>query len=104
MDQSSLPKKKLLEKYTDIMPRGAGALFFMQIFSTVAFSVLYSTLVLYATEGLHLTDAVATGIITSFIAFNFALHLLGGYAGGRLLSYRALFVIGMVIQIIGCYR
>lgn len=84
------------------MPIGTGALFFIQMFSTLSFSVLYSTLVLYATNGLKLSDTVATGITASFIAFNYTLHLLGGYLGGRYLSYRTLFCIGMVVQIIGC--
>ncbi len=84
------------------MPKGAGALFSIQMFSTLSFSVLYSTLVLYATNGLKLSDAVSTGITASFIAFNYALHLLGGYIGGRYLSYRVLFCIGMISQIVGC--
>lgn len=95
-------KRTLLQKYSDIMPKGAGALFFIQMFSTLAFSVLYSTLVLYTTNGLKLSDTIATSITASFVAFNYALHLLGGYIGGRLLSYRALFCIGMLLQMIGC--
>lgn len=95
-------KKSLAQKYADIMPQGAGALFFIQMFSTLAFSVLYSTLVLYITNWLKLSSGVATGITASFIAFNYALHLLGGYIGGRFLSYRSLFSIGMVLQMIGC--
>jgi len=95
-------RRSFYQRYTDIMPRGAGALFFIQMFSTLAYSVLYSTLVLYITNGLHINDRSATGITTSFIAFNYALHLLGGYVGGRFLSYRALFCIGMAIQITGC--
>jgi len=94
--------KSLYQKYADIMPVGAGALFFIQIFATMAFSVLYSTLVLYTTNKLHLSDTVATGITASFVAFNFALHLLGGYIGGRFLSYRSLFSFGMGLQVIGC--
>jgi len=35
-------------------PEGTAALFFIQIFSTLGFAVLYSTLVLYATKHLHL--------------------------------------------------
>lgn len=85
------------------MPKGAGALFFIQMFSTLAFSVLYSTLVLYTTSGLKLSDTVATSITASFVAFNYALHLLGGYVGGRFLSYRSLFCIGMLLQMVGCY-
>ena len=37
-----------------------------------------------------------------FGAFNYGLHLFGGYLGGRFLSNRNLFVGGMVLQVIGC--
>lgn len=95
-------KKTLLQKYQDVMPTGAGALFFIQIFSTLGFSVLYSTLILYATKGLGMSDTLATSITGSFIALNYFLHLLGGYVGGRFLSYRSLFGLGMLSQIMGC--
>ncbi len=39
----------------------------------------------------------------SFVAFNYFLHLLGGYLGGRFLSYRSLFTISTLLQIIGCF-
>lgn len=78
------------------------ALFCIQIFSTLSFSVLYSTLVLYMTGPLHLTAQYANSVMGVFVAFNFALHLLGGYWGGRFLSYRALFCVGMLAQVIGC--
>lgn len=91
-----------LEKYRDVMPHGAGALFLIQIFATLGFSVLYSTLILYATRGLHMSDLLATSITGSFVALNYFLHLLGGYVGGRFLSYRSLFIIGMFLQVIGC--
>lgn len=90
------------QKYSDIMPKGAGALFFIQMFSMLAFSVLYSTLVLYTTSWLKMSDTVATGITASFVAFSYALHLFGGYIGGRYLSYRSLFSIGMLLQMLGC--
>ncbi|EKD54456.1 MAG: hypothetical protein ACD_60C00079G0009 [uncultured bacterium] len=104
MNQTVAVKKTLSQKYSDIMPKGAGALFFIQMFATLAFSVLYSTLVLYLTKtkNLHINDTTANGITASFVAFNFALHLLGGYVGGRFLSYRSLFSIGMCLQVIGC--
>lgn len=84
------------------MPEGIMALFFIQIVSTLSFSVLYSTLVLYMKEKLGIQASVANSIMGVFIAFNFALHLLGGFWGGRLLSNRALFCIGMLAQITGC--
>lgn len=93
---------QLPDSLADLVPRGAGALFFIQIFSTLSFSVLYSTLVLYITKQLHLSDTVATSITATFVAFNFALHLLGGYTGGRFLSYRLLFLLGMALQVLGC--
>ena len=84
------------------LPEGVVALFLIQIFSTFSFSVLYSTLVLYMTGALALTASMANSTMGVFVAFNFALHLLGGYLGGRFFSYRALFCIGMIAQIIGC--
>lgn len=94
-------KKTFLQKYQDVMPTGAGALFLIQIFATLGFSVLYSTLILYATKGLHMNDTWATSLTGSFIALNYFLHLLGGYIGGRYLSYRSLFAVGMLLQVIG---
>lgn len=95
-------RKTFLQKYHDVMPTGAGALCLIQIFSTLSYSVLYSTLILYATKGLHMSDVLATSITGSFIALNYFLHLLGGSIGGRYLSYRSLFCVGMVAQVIGC--
>ncbi len=84
------------------IPEGTAALFFIQIFSTLGFAVLYSTLVLYATRHLHFSAKEATAIMGVFGAFNYGLHLFGGYLGGRFLSNRNLFVGGMVLQVLGC--
>src|SRR4051812_15010771 len=83
-------------------PEGAVVLFFIQIFSTLGFAVLYSTLVLYATKHLHLPVKAASTLMGVFGAFNYGLHLFGGYLGGRFLSNRNLFVGGMGLQVIGC--
>ena len=83
-------------------PKGVTALFFIQLFSTLGFAVLYSTLVLYATKHLHFSTELATQTMGVFGAFNYGLHLFGGYLGGRFLSNRNLFVGGMVLQVIGC--
>ena len=84
------------------IPDGAGVLFFIQVFATLGFAVLYSTLVLYATQHLHFPAKEATTIMGVFGAFNYGLHLFGGYLGGRFLSNRNLFVGGMILQVIGC--
>ncbi len=84
------------------IPEGIAALFFIQIFATLGFAVLYSTLVLYATRHLRFTAKDAAAIMGVFGAFNYGLHLFGGYLGGRFLSNRNLFVGGMVLQVLGC--
>lgn len=81
---------------------GAGTLFFIQTFATLAFAVLYSTLVLYATKRLGFSESNANAMMGVFGAFNYGLHMFGGYLGGRFLSNRNLFVLGMVLQVIGC--
>lgn len=88
-----------IKKY---IPKGLGPLLLIQIFSTFGFSILYSTLILYITDKLQVGDATATGIIASFFAINYVLHLLGGYLGNKLFSNRVLLLIGMVFLVIGC--
>jgi POT family proton-dependent oligopeptide transporter len=95
------PLSSLRSKLTAV-PEGAAALFFIQIFATLGFAVLYSTLVLYATRHLHFSAKEASAIMGVFGAFNYGLHLFGGYLGGRFLSNRNLFVGGMVLQVLGC--
>ncbi|WP_298624025.1 peptide MFS transporter [uncultured Legionella sp.] len=84
------------------IPEGTMALFSIQVVSTLSFSVLYSTLVLYMKGKLGLQVSTANSIMGVFIAFNYGLHLLGGFWGGRLLSNRTLFCIGMLAQVLGC--
>jgi len=84
------------------IPEGSGVLFFIQIFATLGFAVLYSTLVLYLTNHFHFTAKKSTAIFGVFGAFNYGLHLFGGYLGGRFLSNRNLFVGGMALQVVGC--
>lgn len=84
------------------VPEGSAALFFIQMFSTLGFAVLYSTLVLYTTRHLGFPVKEATAIMGVFGAFNYGLHLFGGYLGGRFLSNRNLFVGGVLLQVLGC--
>ncbi|MEJ6004714.1 oligopeptide:H+ symporter [Paucibacter sp. AS339] len=84
------------------VPQGAGVLFFIQIFATLAYAVLYSSLVLYVTKHLGFASEKASMMMGVFGAFNYGLHLFGGYLGGRFLSNRNLFVGGMVLQVLGC--
>jgi POT family proton-dependent oligopeptide transporter len=83
------------------VPQGTAALFFIQVFATLGFAVLYSTLVLYTTRHLGFSAKEATATMGVFGAFNYGLHLFGGYLGGRFLSNRNLFVGGMALQVLG---
>ena len=91
-----------LKRPSAAAPEGTAVLFFIQIFATLGFAVLYSTLVLYATLHLQLGTKEATTLMGVFGAFNYGLHLFGGYLGGRFLSNRNLFVGGMALQVAGC--
>lgn len=57
---------------------------------------------LYATKRLGFNESSANAMMGVFGAFNYGLHMFGGYLGGRFLSNRNLFVLGMVLQVIGC--
>jgi proton-dependent oligopeptide transporter, POT family len=83
-------------------PEGTVVLFLIQIFATLGFAVFYSTLVLYATKHLNFSASKAAVIMGVFGAFNYGLHLFGGYLGGRFLSNRNLFVGGMISNVLGC--
>jgi POT family proton-dependent oligopeptide transporter len=93
---------KFIKRRFSAAPEGTAVLFFIQIFCTLGFAVLYSTLVLYATKHLRLGVKEATALMGVFGAFNYGLHLFGGYLGGRFLSNRNLFVGGMALQVVGC--
>lgn len=82
--------------------KAGNVLLITQVFSTISFAVLYSTLVLFMTQALGFNVAKASAIMGVFVAFNYGLHILGGYIGGRLISYRVLFLVGMVLQVIAC--
>ena len=63
------------------MPKGIMSLYFIQMFSTFSFAVLYSSLSLYITKQLGLSSVYSNSIVGLFLAFNFILHLFGGVLG-----------------------
>lgn len=82
--------------------KASNVLLATQLFSTISFAVLYSTLVLFMTQALGFSVAKASATMGVFVAFNYGLHILGGYIGGKLVSYRVLFLAGMLLQILAC--
>ncbi len=83
------------------MPKGIMPLYVIQAFSTFSYAILYSSLSLFLTKQLGLSNTLSNSIVGLFLAFNYVLHLLGGVVGGRFLSNRALFLISTSIQTIG---
>jgi len=82
--------------------RGMLVLFIVQIFGTLSYGIIMSSLTLFGSETLHLSATECVALTGSFLAFNFGLHFLGGYMGGRNISNRMLFCIGMLFQAAGC--
>ncbi|KTD05860.1 proton-dependent oligopeptide transporter (POT family) [Legionella gratiana] len=83
------------------MPKGIMPLYLIQAFSTFSYAILYSSLSLFLTKQLGLSNTFSNSIVGLFLAFNYVLHLLGGVVGGRFLSNRSLFLITTAIQTIG---
>ncbi|RZJ13802.1 MAG: MFS transporter [Rubrivivax sp.] len=91
-----------LQRLKARISEGTAALFMVQVFATLGFAVLQSTLVLYATRRMGFSSEQAALTTGLFGAFNYGLHLFGGLLGGRFLSNRNLFVGGMLLQVLGC--
>jgi POT family proton-dependent oligopeptide transporter len=83
------------------MPRGVNPLYLIQGFSTFSFAILYSSLALYITNQLGLSQKLAGNVVGLFLTFNYALHLIGGLLSGKFLSNRFLFLITTIVQSIG---
>jgi POT family proton-dependent oligopeptide transporter len=82
-------------------PDGVYTVFFLQMFSMVGFSMLFSLLTLYATHVLHFTDQRAYDISTAFNAQVFAVSVLGGFLASKFLGYRYAFILSAVLAIGG---
>lgn len=83
------------------IPEEIRELFWIKIFVTFSYAVLYSSLALYITNNVGLSSHYATGIVGVFVSLNFLLHFFGGYAGGKLVSNRVLLMFGMVWELLG---
>lgn len=85
------------------LPRGIPYLYCLHGLTTFSFAVLFSSLALYLTSSLQLSHEESNSIVGLFLAFNFGLHLISGYIGGRFLSHRLLYILSLLAQIIGVY-
>lgn len=92
----------IIRKYRTHTPQGAGILHLLQITTKLSTSILASSIILYITRSLHVPDLTASGLTGAFFAMSYFFHLVGGYIGGRFLSYRNLLVVGNILEIGSC--
>jgi len=88
--------------FAQFMPKAAAMLLLAQIFSSISFATIFAILAPLASHNLHVRHATIGELTTSFLTLNFILHLIGGFIGGRFVSYRILFSVGISLQIIAC--
>jgi proton-dependent oligopeptide transporter, POT family len=77
------------------------SLFFILLFSLMAYAVLFSTLILFITNKLKIEDTKASDITSMFLILHFTLQIVGGWLSGIWFSHRFLLSIGLFLQIIG---
>ncbi len=81
--------------------QGMRVMFFLQLFSTIAFSMIFSLLVLYCLFRLHFSQKTAYSLVAAYNALGYALAILGGYLAERFFGYRFAIMISAVLGIIG---
>ncbi|HAT8068425.1 peptide MFS transporter [Legionella bononiensis] len=81
--------------------KGIVYLHWLNAITTFSFAILFSSLSLYLTKNIGLTQMQSNGIVGFFLASNFILHFVAGYIGDRFLSNRLLFAISTLIQTLG---
>lgn len=81
--------------------KGIVYLHWLNAITTFSFAILFSSLSLYLTKNIGLTQMQSNGVVGFFLASNFILHFISGIIGDRFLSNRLLFVSSTVIQTLG---
>lgn len=83
------------------LPKGVGYLQVIQAVSTISFGMLYSSMTLYVSNQLGLSQTYATSMTGVLFAFAYAFNLFGGLLGGRFLSSRRLFYFTNFFKMVG---
>ena len=74
----------------------------IRLFSSIAFATLYSTLEIFLTAKAKFSLSTATDMVGTFLALNYVFSIIGGYMGGKLVSYRGLLFVSIILQTAGC--
>lgn len=78
------------------------SLFLILLFSLITYTVLFTTLILFLTNKLHMDERKASDLTAMFFTFHFTLQIIGGWLAGNFFSQRFLLLFGLLLQTFGC--
>jgi len=78
----------------------ATALFFIRMFSSIGFAILFSSLTLYLIKNLHFSNTFAVSMMGVFLALHYSLSLVTGLITGRWISYINALILGIAMQML----
>lgn len=83
------------------MPKTFYAVFFIEFWERFAFYGLQAVAVLFFIQKFGLKEAEATNLFSSFSALLYALLVIGGYLGDKVLGLRRTYLLGIIFLMIG---
>lgn len=85
------------------LPRGFYVLFFVMLLTTAALSLIQGLLALFCINYLGFSNEKTYLLYAAFSSMIFATPLLGGYVGGRFITFPLTIILGMTLSVIGLY-
>jgi len=82
-------------------PKGQMTLFFMQMLGMMGFSIVFSLLVLYCTNFLHIKDQSAYAVTAAFNALVFVTSMPAGWIVERYIGFRKGTLLSIILGVIG---
>ncbi len=82
---------------------GVWAMFFLQLFGMIGFSMIYSLITLYTSNMLGFSDDHSYAIVAAFNALAFATSVPGGWLAERYLGYRFGTALSIILSAIGLF-
>ena len=83
------------------MPKTFYAVFFIEFWERFAFYGLQAVAVLFFIQRFGLKESEATNLFSSFSALLYALLIIGGYLGDKVLGLRRTYLLGIIFLMIG---
>jgi POT family proton-dependent oligopeptide transporter len=83
------------------MPKAFYAIIFIEFWERFAFYGMQAVAVLFLIKQFNLTEAQATDLFSSFSALLYALLVIGGYLGDKVLGLRRTYLLGIIFLMCG---